>query len=912
MRVLSLLVLCGALFMGCSSSTPVFFTDGAAPPDVAVVWDWPPTPDLGPDLAPRDMADDTLVDAPIPDVTPDQIPPDILAPDLVPPDTGAPWIDRCQQAKMLKLTAGKVTTTGDTTGLSNEFTSVKCGGLVAFTGPQAYYTVYLDGAQVYEVTLSPKFNAYYYIFSPAAFCQEKDIEKDCSSGGSTGDVSLLVKSGATQTITFKVPKSGYYYVGVDSSGPNDKGSFTLSIALECSAYTNKCNTGVNVNGVCAAQPKTGSCTDEDPCTLNDQCVTDSSGLGVCKGTAKVCPGNSCNTGKCDNTSGVCVTVPKTGTCDDGDKCTTGDTCQNGVCKGTTTDCSAKTDICNTGLCNQNDGLCIAVPKSGTIYCSDGDSCTTTDICVGGVCKGTAKVCPGDQCNSGSCDKTTGFCTKAYKTGTCTDNDKCTEGDNCSKQSTGVGICKGTAKSCGGDQCNTSVCDPTTGNCKKTYKAGTCFDGELCTYNDTCVKQTDGSGKCVGTKKVCSGDQCNNAACNTSTGLCERTYNAGFCADGNNCTVSDTCVKQSDGSGKCVGTAKSCAGDQCNTGSCDATSGSCMKVFKTGLCYDGDNCTKNDTCLKQNDGSGKCVGTTLSCAGDQCNTGYCDSSSGACKKAYKLGYCSDGNNCTVSDTCYKLSSGEGACSGTAKVCSGDQCNSGYCDASSGACKKAYKVGTCTDSNKCTYGDTCYKQPDNTGACKGTATSCAGDQCNTGYCNTSTGGCAKAYKAGSCSDGNSCTSGDVCYSSSGIGYCKSGSWPLDGWESNNSCSTNKNLGSVSEDAWKSTTGSISPPSDADWFRFQGLESYHACWPGSSQTYYLRVQVVVPAGRTYRVCVYRDSCSGASSCSTGTGTMTVQRSVGGKCGSNDNKWGYVLIYATDGKQQCQGYTLSYNYHD
>ena len=345
----------------CSSSATVISFDGAPPPDAPIQWDWPSTPDRGPDLPARDLGAEAGPDLPAPDMTP----PDIMPPDLVPPDTGPAWPDRCKTAKLLKLVGGKVSTTGDTSAYSDEFPGLKCGGLVGFAGPQAYYTLFLDGNQVYSVTLSPQFNAYLYIFSPAAFCKLSDMEKDCASAGSTGDVSPVVKSGASQTLTFKVPKSGFYYVGVDSAAAADKGSFTLAIALDCSAYSNKCNTGVNVAGVCKAKPKTGSCTDEDPCTLNDQCVTGGTGLGVCKGTPKVCPGNSCNTGKCDKSSGLCVTVPKTGSCDDGDKCTTGDTCQNGVCKGSTVDCSSKTDICNTGLCNKADGKCIAVPKSGT-------------------------------------------------------------------------------------------------------------------------------------------------------------------------------------------------------------------------------------------------------------------------------------------------------------------------------------------------------------------------------------------------------------------------------------------------------------------------------------------------------------------------------------------------------------------
>ena len=892
---------------------------------------------------PGDAQDLTSPDLPIPDT---------LIPDTLAPDTGPPSIDRCANAKLLKLVDGKVSEQGDTSALTDEFPLMKCGGTTPFAGPQAYYYVFLSGGESYKVSVTPSgMDAYLYIFSPVAFCKEKAIEQDCSSGGSTGNVSSVIKQGNTGEIYFKVPTSGFYYVAVDSASASQAGKFTLAVELECSKFDDKCNTGINLKGTCKAQPKSGSCNDEDKCTDNDICVN-SGGLGICQGTPKTCPGNQCNTGKCDKTTGFCVNVPLSGSvkCDDNDKCSENDTCQAGVCKGSPMDCSPFTDTCNTGICNSGTGKCMKVAKSGTIKCDDTDKCTDNDICSNGVCKGSAKVCAGDQCNSGTCDKSSGTCKQVYKAGGCNDSNPCTLNDTCADVS-GKGVCQGTAKVCAGDQCNTSTCDKSTGNCKKLYKAGTCNDGKLCSVSAKCVN-VGGEGQCQGTAKVCPGDQCNTGTCDSGTGKCKKVYKAGGCNDGLACTLSDTC-KSMGGEGKCEGTAKTCAGDQCNTGYCEASTGKCKKAYRAGGCSDGKLCTLSDTCQNVG-GVGVCQGTAKTCAGDQCNTGYCDSGSGGCRKAYKAGGCNDGQLCTLNDVC-KMLAGVGYCEGTSKTCPLDQCNTGVCNPSTGLC--IFKTGPCFDGNMCTLNDTCQggvcvpgaakscpSDQCNTGLCNattgncifktgscedgnlctvgdvcsygacipGTLKTCAGDQCNYGLCNTSTGGCYKAYKAGSCSDAyGSCTSGDTCASSGGVGYCKSGSWLQDGYENNNSCGGHS-FGQFTESgSWYNKSARISPTTDVDWFYVRAIEDYHWCFPGTSQSYYFRVRVYVPSGRSYQVCLRKGSCGGSITCAQGGGTLNVSYKVSGTCTLSDDTTAYWYIRAIDGKTQCQTYSFAYHYN-
>lgn len=167
----------------------------------------------------------------------------------------------------------------------------------------------------------------------------------------------------------------------------------------------------NATGICSNVVTVGAtCDDGDLCTTGETCSVD----GVCTaGTQLDCSGDEdqCNTATCS--AGQCVKAPKTGsTCDDGDACSIGDTCSAaGICTaGAPKDCSAETDLCNTGTCSA--GTCTKLPKTGA-SCDDGDKCNLGKTCsAAGTCSGgTAKSCPNDVCNSnGACSAATGECT----------------------------------------------------------------------------------------------------------------------------------------------------------------------------------------------------------------------------------------------------------------------------------------------------------------------------------------------------------------------------------------------------------------------------------------------------------------------------------------------------------------------
>ena len=95
------------------------------------------------------------------------------------------------------------------------------------------------------------------------------------------------------------------------------------------------------------------------------------------------------------------------TCDDGDKCTKSDTCNiNGTCAGSKISCNDK-QVCTVDSCDAATGACkfVGLNKGS---CSDGDSCTVSDACSSGVCKGKAKDCDDkNACTADACDKSKG-------------------------------------------------------------------------------------------------------------------------------------------------------------------------------------------------------------------------------------------------------------------------------------------------------------------------------------------------------------------------------------------------------------------------------------------------------------------------------------------------------------------------
>ena len=167
----------------------------------------------------------------------------------------------------------------------------------------------------------------------------------------------------------------------------------------CTSFDSACSSGQCsvVTGNCASVPKAGgvACSDGNSCTSPDTC----DGTGKCAGKAVDCSALSdgCNTGVCS--AGGCLKQQKpanTG-CSDNNTCTSNDVCTAGVCIGKAIDCSSKTDACNTGICSA--GACVAQAKANNTVCDDGTPCTVSDKCTSGKCAGTSTADSSEPNNS---------------------------------------------------------------------------------------------------------------------------------------------------------------------------------------------------------------------------------------------------------------------------------------------------------------------------------------------------------------------------------------------------------------------------------------------------------------------------------------------------------------------------------
>jgi len=291
-----------------------------------------------------------------------------------------------------------------------------------------------------------------------------------------------------------------------------------------------------------------ACDDELFCTVEDACTN-----GVCGGSPYDCSASSdsCNLGVCDEAADECRPQPLTdGTaCDDELFCTVEDACANGVCGGSPYDCSASSDQCNFGQCNEASDECESQPVTDGTACDDELFCTVDDVCTDGACGGPPYDCSAsaDQCNTGVCNETTARCeAKPLADGTaCDDELFCTVDDVCTN-----GVCGGSPYDCSAsaDQCNTGVCNETTDRCDAVpLSNGTACDDELfCTVDDVCT-----DGVCGGSPHDCSAsaDQCNTGVCNETIDQCEAQPKADgtSCDDGNPCSHPDRCQE-----GRCEG------------------------------------------------------------------------------------------------------------------------------------------------------------------------------------------------------------------------------------------------------------------------------------------------------------------------------------------------------------------------
>ncbi len=366
---------------------------------------------------------------------------------------------------------------------------------------------------------------------------------------------------------------------------------------------------------------------------------------------------------------------------------------------------------------------------------------------------------------------------------CLTSADCPAGSMCSGHAcTATAVCKSDkdCKSLG------QVCDEAHSVCVPCTTSADCGDG-VCTDNQCIAKQpcksskdcpgvcNQDSGQCVECTQA--GDCTDGQFCDTAKGKCApKACSVGSCLDGawfacakdgggwaapiqcddNNLCTTDTCGAAT-GCGHSPGALKCNDGNPCTADSCDPQAGCAATPQSSGSCDDGNPCTIADKC-----GAGVCAGIPTNCDdGNPCTADTCGASGCVHQNSEGQACDADGSACTPLDTC----SGGKCVAGTVKVCP-DQgpCVTVGCDAKSGDCTGTAKAGPCSDGDPCTTGETCIGVVCGIGKPK---TCDDGNPCTKDSCDPAQGDCIAQPLAGACSDGNPCTDSDACSGGSCVG-------------------------------------------------------------------------------------------------------------------------------------------------
>lgn len=272
--------------------------------------------------------------------------------------------------------------------------------------------------------------------------------------------------------------------GVQSNGCETS---LLSSASSCGACGKACTAPANATPKCASGACDFTCNlgfvrcgDEcKPCCNDKDCKSppDKCHLGQCNGGSctyvpKACVVKDCfSTPACDGVTGECKATPLTGGACGANGCfDQPGVCDNGECNGATAmDCSAGLAACEIGVCDAQSGVCAKEIAADGTACKSGDLCVDGTSCSGGVCVGTAKVCPAPPlCHSTACDPGSGDCLlEALPLGTaCSTGNACVQNEACSA----FGECIGTALSDGTPCVATQSC---MGSAMAQCVAGAC-------------------------------------------------------------------------------------------------------------------------------------------------------------------------------------------------------------------------------------------------------------------------------------------------------------------------------------------------------------------------------------------------------------------------------------------------------
>jgi MYXO-CTERM domain-containing protein len=471
------------------------------------------------------------------------------------------------------------------------------------------------------------------------------------------------------------------------------------------------------------------------------------GQALC-GTGPNCPESSvCGDWTCTPTKlgGMCTVVAGA---KDGEPCALKSTGLAGTCVANAccTGCTVLNRLTGEVTCHQagtEQGFC----GSEGARC---DNCNTGNSCLVGSCDPGKRVCvtaavpEKDPCvgENGACWQ--GKCC----TGCLDGNDNCVAGNlvtQCGLSSTNSKLVA--CKSCDdGNICNNDAC--VNGVCAApTPKAGACNDGNVCTVNDQC-----NAGQCApGAMQNCNDNNpCTVDTCDVVAGCVHTPVEAGSSCDND--------ANKCNGTAKCDGTVckvippVDCDDQEiCTTDSCTPATGVCVHSNNTLDCNDGSLCTQVDKCS-----GGVCVGSQPPNCDDNepCTTDSCPDKDG-CRHVPKANdsTCDDENGCTTGDKCTS-----GKCAGVGASCADDnECTKTNCVPAGGCTNLAEDNGTPCTFDKCHQNSTCQ-----TGNCAaGDLVDCDdNNDCTTDSCDPAVGCKHVNLNAGTCSDGDVCTTGDSC--------------------------------------------------------------------------------------------------------------------------------------------------------
>ncbi|MBM4345515.1 MAG: hypothetical protein FJ100_19255 [Deltaproteobacteria bacterium] len=295
--------------------------------------------------------------------------------------------------------------------------------------------------------------------------------------------------------------------------------------------TDKCKSGKckNIKNVCGCQVDAdcAQMDDGDQCNGVQACLPSADGSLRCQpkpASAVVCaalPASSCKVASCDPTTGQCLALPMPNGawCDDGDACSVSSSCEGGVCKGAQAlQCQAAAG-CNAATCDSAAG-CQQAPGCGCATCDDGDPCTI-DTCVGSGCSFKPVQCP-----------SLGPCLVTACKGTASGGYQCEATALLSVAPLAVPVpCSpfNSPSTCApGYMCKVPADNPGAGWCTPLAQVP-CDDGLACTVNDVCDMGACRSGPAAtcDDDNPCTLDVCNAAGC-TSTPI----PNCKLCVDQN--------------------------------------------------------------------------------------------------------------------------------------------------------------------------------------------------------------------------------------------------------------------------------------------------------------------------------------------------------------------------------------------